>query len=1138
MGMVHVLSAQSTSWNGSQNNLWSNSANWSNGVPQPGYNVTIPWLPGSAHQPFIDVNTTIHSLNMNSNPNMLTAADGIEVNISGNLTVGYNAVMNPNGADIHIGGTLSVNGEFNLTTGSVEAGTVSITNGVNLNIHNGTLSIHNSTTTGGNIILNDGTIHFYDDFTFGGSGNIDVQTGTINIGTPSTSPSFSLGGNTMFNLNDGNLNVYGSSTFAGSGTFNVDNGEVNFFGSSTLTGGGDINSGSGSFYFGNDVTIDGGGNFNAENSDITVDGATWHTGGGGSFVPGTSTVTISGDSDITGNDMTFYDLNIEEGGNVSSSVNLTVNNNLSVHDESDLNLENGKNLNVIGEVTGDPQVFTDRPYIIHITINGDNSITAIFNEALTLSSAENASNYRIEDAGGNTIDYPANPVLGGSENHEVTLTTGFTILQDTQYYLIVNGVQNLNQEPVNSNHKKRFVHTTPPVFYSRQSGNWNEIVSWSTESHTGGAASRIPGQTGDQVIIGNSHTISLSHSLELPLFNSVTVNSTGQFSVEPSGHLITGEKAILGSGMFTLQPGAAISIGSPGGITQSGNSGNIRTGTRNYHSSANYIYNGTSAQITGSGLPETVNHLEIDNTSGVLLSESQRINGTLSLTNGTLIVDDGLSLIAPSKSIENGDLRYTLTINGEPGYRLLSSPLEATYSNFLSGVLTQGFANASLAGNHQPNVLWYDETYEGTDNQRWRAPSDAGDFIVPGRGFHVYMFGSVEDDERYNDPFPYSLDVTGQEHEGTSGTIDLNVTYTAEADTGWNLVGNPFGSAIDWDTASGWTKTNIDNTIYIWDPATNQYKTWNGTTGDLPDGKIAPFQGFWVKANGTSPELLIHQSAKSFGGEYVGKQEKQEVPLFSITAEYGPNHKSSAHFMFTGQASYHLDAFDAYKLLPPPDISDYLEIYSVSQDNQRLAINSLPRKFGKPVEIPVEINGYDDGENITGPIYIYLDRLEHIPPQWAITLINRENSEQIVLTEAQQNPVTAVSVGKDTQSKDKHKTAQRVTAKSSGGHSSFILIINPGLDASDLPSDFDLKQNYPNPFNQETIFRFELALKSRVRLEIFDILGRRVGVLVNEVMEAGVHEKTWDSSGLSSGVYISRLITPEGVLSKKLTLIN
>lgn len=90
---------------------------------------------------------------------------------------------------------------------------------------------------------------------------------------------------------------------------------------------------------------------------------------------------------------------------------------------------------------------------------------------------------------------------------------------------------------------------------------------------------------------------------------------------------------------------------------------------------------------------------------------------------------------------------------------------------------------------------------------------------------------------------------------------------------------------------------------------------------------------------------------------------------------------------------------------------------------------------------------------------------------------------------------------------------------------------------------FELEQNYPNPFNPTTKIRFSLNQGGQVDLTIFDILGRKVVTIIDEVTSVGVHEVEWNSrnaAGLRvpSGVYFYRLRSQEGVLTKKMLLVK
>lgn len=88
------------------------------------------------------------------------------------------------------------------------------------------------------------------------------------------------------------------------------------------------------------------------------------------------------------------------------------------------------------------------------------------------------------------------------------------------------------------------------------------------------------------------------------------------------------------------------------------------------------------------------------------------------------------------------------------------------------------------------------------------------------------------------------------------------------------------------------------------------------------------------------------------------------------------------------------------------------------------------------------------------------------------------------------------------------------------------------------PQLFALRQNYPNPFNPSTVIEFELPVSSEIRLEVFDMLGQRVALLVNEFRSSGTHQIRFDASTLSSGTYIYRLKAGDFTQTQKLTLLK
>ena len=99
--------------------------------------------------------------------------------------------------------------------------------------------------------------------------------------------------------------------------------------------------------------------------------------------------------------------------------------------------------------------------------------------------------------------------------------------------------------------------------------------------------------------------------------------------------------------------------------------------------------------------------------------------------------------------------------------------------------------------------------------------------------------------------------------------------------------------------------------------------------------------------------------------------------------------------------------------------------------------------------------------------------------------------------------------------------------------------ITVGVDENDLvPDKFELFQNYPNPFNPTTKIKFSIPETSHVLLEIFNILGERVSVLVDGVKTPGYYTFEFNANNYSSGFYIYRLNSKDYSEVKKMILLK
>lgn len=105
---------------------------------------------------------------------------------------------------------------------------------------------------------------------------------------------------------------------------------------------------------------------------------------------------------------------------------------------------------------------------------------------------------------------------------------------------------------------------------------------------------------------------------------------------------------------------------------------------------------------------------------------------------------------------------------------------------------------------------------------------------------------------------------------------------------------------------------------------------------------------------------------------------------------------------------------------------------------------------------------------------------------------------------------------------------------------SFVTRTEPtsSVDDESLPDTPLLNQNYPNPFNPETTIPFELPETAAARLTVFDMLGKEVAVLADEVLQAGAHQIRWNAGDVPSGMYVYVLQTATTRLSRTLVLVK
>jgi hypothetical protein len=226
-----------------------------------------------------------------------------------------------------------------------------------------------------------------------------------------------------------------------------------------------------------------------------------------------------------------------------------------------------------------------------------------------------------------------------------------------------------------------------------------------------------------------SCNLQINNSAGVTLNNNVAINTNDTLNVLGGGLLNLGSYVVSGTGPFNLNAGATIMTAHYGGL----DSNITTTGTKTLSTSANYTFNGSSGQVTGTLLPSTVNNLSIDNGSGVQLTSGTTVNGTLALSSG--IVTTGANTLAIGaagnvsrtggyvigtlqKHVETGSpVPLTLELGTASGY----SPVDLSFNNVS---IAGNFSGSIVPGDH-PNLAVSGIDTANSANEYWSFATDA-----------------------------------------------------------------------------------------------------------------------------------------------------------------------------------------------------------------------------------------------------------------------------------------------------------------------------------------------------------------------------------------------------------------------------
>ncbi len=244
---------------------------------------------------------------------------------------------------------------------------------------------------------------------------------------------------------------------------------------------------------------------------------------------------------------------------------------------------------------------------------------------------------------------------------------------------------------------------------------------------------------------------------------------------------------------------------------------------------------------------------------------------------------------------------------------------------------------------------------------------------------------------------------------------------------------------------------------------------------------IVPGSAYWVKANSTGTITL--------GG--VQKREQNIVDIHNFSSILLQDKKSNQQKLFIAPSEEVL-SLNKFEMPPPPPAGVFDARFKSNKILEQISMN-------EENVFPIRVSSAN-----------YPLTISFVHSSTTMTAKLRVGETEFPLKQG--TPVTVTSANEQ-----------------------LVLIVE---QTGTLPKEFALHQNYPNPFNPVTVIQYSVASKQYVSLKVFDLLGKEVVTLVNDVQDAGYKSIEFDATNFASGVYYYRLVAGEFTQTRKLLLMR
>jgi hypothetical protein len=428
------------------------------------------------------------------------------------------------------------------------------------------------------------------------------------------------------------------------------------------------------------------------------------------------------------------------------------------------------------------------------------------------------------------------------------------------------------------------------------------------------------------------------------------------------------------------------------------------------------------------------------------------------------------------------------------------------YPSAISLSATIGFPSAAKASDYKPSDykiiglpgagnISVTSLLSGAQNRDWQVFWDNGgssDYLVPFDGSSEFQFSVGR-----------AFWVVKRDSWQISGDVPsppLNAASEAEIPihSGWNLITDPFWSAIPWSSIQ--SVNNTSESIYTY------------SAGFTTSSSLDPYVGYYFFSDPTNPQSILRiPYASLFSGSSISNNAANLSWSVDVTLISGDVVDRGVSFGVSSNVAAGRNALANHKPRALPTVP-IIEFYRPSWDPDYPFFGTDIRRESQGPETWE----FDVQSPKMTPSRLVFSGVQRIPARFGVYLIDQCSSKYTDLRKDTVYSFTAVT----------EVTKFKVVVGLEGA-------IRDTLDSVQT-KQFVLENNFPNPFNPTTVIFVDIPFETKVELRIYDILGREVTTLYDGLIEPGRHWFTWDGKAdsgyrVSSGVYLCRLSTITGV---------